>query len=69
MPVYGGYGAPYGGYDAPPVYAGGYEAHPPHGPGGYDAPAPAHEPNIVCRDVYETVCNTTSQVCVVFTHT
>ena len=60
LPVYGGgyaappkqgYGQPSQGYGKPNY---GY------GHGGYQAPAPHHdEPkNIVCRDLYETVCNT-----------
>ena len=55
-----------------PVYGGGYAAPPQHGYGApppsyglYGAPPPpayhAKEPgNVVCRDMYETVCNTST---------
>ena len=56
LPVYGG------GYAAPPGYGA-----PPPSYGLYGAPPPpvyhAHEPgNVVCRDMYETVCNTSALV-------
>lgn len=51
MPSYG-YGAPTGGYGATTGY------------GGPQAPAIDYhdEPNIVCKDMYQTQCNTTHEV-------
>ena len=54
-----------------PVYGGGYAAPPNHGYGApppsyglYGAPPPVHYPkepaNVVCRDMIETVCNTST---------
>ena len=42
-----------------PVYGGGYAAPPTYGLYAAPPPAPATEPpQLVCRDLYETVCNT-----------
>ena len=61
LPTYGGYAAPppdYGGYVAPPPD---YD-YPIPSQYQYDDPAPVQQPSNVCRDVYETQCNTTTQV-------
>ena len=42
-----------------PVYGGGYAAPPTYGLYAAPPPAPPTEPpQLVCRDLYETVCNT-----------
>ena len=54
--------------NAPPLDYQGYVAPPPDYVYGstsqyqFDIPAPVQQPSTVCRDVYETQCNTTTQV-------
>ena len=61
-----GYGAPNAGYGTPNVGYGAPNAGYGAPNAGYGAPEPGAEqaePNIVCRNMYETQCNTTHQVC------